>query len=91
MKWGGYLKKKRKRALSEAINSKKKKKKKLIKIMSPSLLSFSKNKNKKNIKYKLSRYCGKCKRAENISASAHSCPRRGSAPRTEPFRKKYPA
>jgi len=45
MKWGGYLKKKRKRALSEAINSKKKKKEKINKNhVSVSSLIFKKQK-----------------------------------------------
>lgn len=45
---------------------------------------------KKAIKYKLRRYYGKCKRAENVSASAHSCPGRGPTPKNEPIRKNLP-
>lgn len=55
-KHGGKRKKGKKRerkALSEAINSSKKINKNYI----STLLSFSSNKNKNTIKYKLSRYC----------------------------------
>lgn len=72
---------KEKEALSEAINSKKRKINKNH--ISVSSLIFETQKQK-TIKYELSRYWGKCKRAEDTSIAARSCPGRGSVPRNEP-------
>lgn len=84
----GFKEKEEREALSEAINSKKKK---LIKIISPALLSFSRNKNKnKTIKYKLSRYCGNVQESgEHLSTCAFR-PGRGATQRNELLKKHPP-
>lgn len=77
--------KQKSKALSEAINSKKK-----IKIISPALLSFSRNRNQKPknktkqpLNTKLAGTVEMCKRAETASAPVHSCPGRDSTQRNE--------
>lgn len=86
----GFKEKEEREALSEAINSKKKKKI-IIKIVSPALLSFSRNKNKnKTIKYKLSRYCGNVQESGEHLSTCAFWPGRGTTQRNELLKKHPP-